>query len=64
MKLNVVEILRNLPKPNCKECGEPTCMIFATKLIKKEKVLGDCKPLFTTEHSEQRKKLEEILGTP
>jgi len=26
----VIEILRLLPKTNCRECGQPTCMVFAT----------------------------------
>ena len=25
----VIEILRLLPKTNCKQCGQPTCMVFA-----------------------------------
>lgn len=61
MKLNVMEILRELPRTNCKECGEPTCMAFATKLLKKDKTLADCKPLFTAELAQSRNNLERIL---
>ena len=37
-----IEILKLLPKTNCRECGHPTCMVFATKLA--EGALGpdDC----------------------
>ena len=63
MKLNVIEIVKNLPKPNCRECGEPTCMVFAAKLIKKEKRLEECKPLLATEHAEKWMRLKGILAS-
>lgn len=28
----ILEILKLLPKTNCRECGEPTCMVFATRV--------------------------------
>ncbi len=27
---SIIEILKLLPKTNCRECGSPTCMVFAT----------------------------------
>ena len=41
-KPNFVEILRLLPKTNCKECGESTCMVFATRVADGVKAPGDC----------------------
>ncbi len=32
MPLTGIEIFKLLPKTNCKECGEPTCLAFAMKL--------------------------------
>ena len=61
MKLNVVEILKHLPKTNCKECGEATCMAFAAKLAKKEVDLRACPPMFTGEYAEKRQLLENML---
>ncbi|MCK8603587.1 (Fe-S)-binding protein [Desulfoferrobacter suflitae] len=61
MKLNVMEVLRQLPKTNCRECAEPTCLAFATKLLKNERKLEECKPLFSGEFTESRRKLETIL---
>ncbi len=29
----LMEVLKLLPKTNCKECGEPTCMVFAVRVI-------------------------------
>ncbi|MFH1488524.1 MAG: (Fe-S)-binding protein, partial [Pseudomonadota bacterium] len=31
-KPKVFEILKLLPKTNCRECGEPTCMVFAARI--------------------------------
>ena len=40
MKLNVMEVLKELPRTNCKECSEPTCMVFATKLLRRRTETG------------------------
>lgn len=32
MGLTALEILKQLPKKNCKECGQPTCLAFAIQL--------------------------------
>jgi len=32
MALKALDIYKVLPKKNCKECGEPTCLTFAMKL--------------------------------
>jgi DNA-binding CsgD family transcriptional regulator/ArsR family metal-binding transcriptional regulator len=33
-QIPIIDILRILPKTNCKECGFPTCMAFAAALVK------------------------------
>lgn len=63
MKLNVMEILKELPRTNCKECGEPTCMAFAAKLLKKERKLEECKPLLIDEHAHRHRNLQTVLQT-
>ena len=40
-----LKIYSLLPKKNCKECGEPSCMAFAAKLNKLDAEIDDC-PLF------------------
>ena len=50
---NVIEILKLLPKTNCKECGAPTCMVFATMVAEGGKGASDCPVL----NDENRKKL-------
>lgn len=44
--VSVMDVYNYLPKTNCKECGEQTCMAFAVKLLNGEKDIKDCKPLF------------------
>ena len=41
----LMEILKLLPKTNCKQCNEPTCMVFAVKVIEGSKDQNDCPPL-------------------
>ncbi len=38
----IVEILKLLPKTNCRECKEPTCLVFATKVAEGVKTAEDC----------------------
>jgi ArsR family metal-binding transcriptional regulator len=44
-KPKVLEILKLLPKTNCRECGQPTCMVFATQVAEGGKGPEDCPPL-------------------
>ena len=44
-KPKVFEILKLLPKTNCRECGQPTCMVFATQVAEGGKGPEDCPPL-------------------
>jgi len=32
-KPKILEILKLLPKTNCRECGQPTCMVFASLMV-------------------------------
>ena len=38
----VFEILRLLPKTNCEECGQSTCMVFASMVAEGARVAEDC----------------------
>ena len=42
---SIIKILKLLPKTNCKECGQPTCMVFATQVAEGAKGPEDCPPL-------------------
>ena len=41
----LIEILKHLPKTNCRECGEPTCMVFAVRVAEGSKGPEDCREL-------------------
>ncbi|MFO7760460.1 MAG: (Fe-S)-binding protein [Desulfobia sp.] len=41
-KPQVFEILKLLPKTNCKKCGLPTCMVFAAQAADGGRSAGDC----------------------
>ncbi|RJS72330.1 MAG: acetyl-CoA decarbonylase/synthase complex subunit gamma [Candidatus Syntrophoarchaeum sp. WYZ-LMO15] len=58
MKLSSpLEVYDYLPKTNCGECGEATCMAFAAKLIERQEKLEACKPILEDKF---RKKYEEL----
>jgi ArsR family metal-binding transcriptional regulator len=41
----LLEILKLLPRGNCKKCGQPTCMVFAAQAMEGGKGAGDCPEL-------------------
>jgi acetyl-CoA decarbonylase/synthase complex subunit gamma len=42
MALTGLEIYKQLPKTNCKDCGVPTCLAFAMKMATKQVSLDKC----------------------
>jgi len=44
-KPQVIEILRRLPRTNCRECGSPTCLVFATMVAQGIKTAQACPPI-------------------
>jgi ArsR family metal-binding transcriptional regulator len=63
-RLQPLEILKLLPKTNCKICGESTCFNFAIKLAAAETQLEKCTPLYDEEaYEEQRGQLGNLLAT-
>jgi ArsR family metal-binding transcriptional regulator len=57
-KPKVLEILKLLPKTNCRECGQLTCIVFATRIAEGSKGPEDCPPL----NGENRMKLEKYMS--
>jgi acetyl-CoA decarbonylase/synthase complex subunit gamma len=60
MPLSGIEIFKLLPKTNCKECGEPTCLAFAMKLAAGKAELSACP--YVSE--EAKAKLSEAAAPP
>ncbi len=44
-KPHILEIYKLLPKTNCRKCGQPTCMMFASLATEGIKGSRDCPPL-------------------
>jgi ArsR family metal-binding transcriptional regulator len=57
-KPKIFEILKLLPKTNCRECGQPTCMVFAARIAEGAKGPEDCPAL----EEEEKLKLANYLG--
>ena len=57
-KPKVLEILKRLPKTNCRECGFPTCTVFAAKVAEGAKGPEDCPVL----DEEAKKALSEYMS--
>ena len=47
-KPKLIEVLKLLPKTNCGECGQPTCMVFSSLVIQGVKGPNDCTQLDAT----------------
>ncbi len=60
MALKGAEIMKMLPKTNCKECGYATCFAFAMKLATGGAKLGDCPYL----DPEVKAQLEASMAPP
>jgi ArsR family metal-binding transcriptional regulator len=55
-----LEIYKRLPRTNCRECGEQTCMAFAVSLWQGEAEPSRCRPIFTEQYAALRAALLEI----
>jgi ArsR family metal-binding transcriptional regulator len=54
----VLEILKQLPRTNCRECGQTTCLVFASMIAEGAKNAEDCPPL----DDSNSKKLSEYMS--
>jgi ArsR family metal-binding transcriptional regulator len=57
-KPKILEILKLLPKTNCRECGQPTCMVFAALAAQGVKNSDDCPALM----KEKKRLLQTYLA--
>ena len=58
VKPKIIDILRLLPKTNCRKCGLPTCMVFAAQAMEGGKGAGDCPEL----DDDRRRQLSDYLA--
>ena len=57
-KPRVLEILKLLPQTNCRDCGQPTCLVFAVRVTEGVKGPDDCPGL----SGENKDNLKEYLS--
>ncbi|RLG26714.1 acetyl-CoA synthase subunit gamma, partial [Methanosarcinales archaeon] len=54
MKVNSpLQVYKYLPQTNCGECGEATCMAFASHLLDRSKKVADCPPLLDDKYKKK-----------
>ena len=53
----ILNIIKLLPRTNCRACGQPTCMVFAVQVGQGAQGLGGCPHLGL----ENQKRLREYL---
>ena len=55
-------VFKLLPGTNCRQCGQPTCFIFALKLIAGQQQPAECPPLLEPAFAGQLAELQAMLG--
>lgn len=61
-KIGPLAIYNCLPKTNCEECGEATCLAFAMKLLSGESALEQCIPLTEAKNKGCMDSLRDLIG--
>jgi ArsR family metal-binding transcriptional regulator len=59
----ILHILKMLPKTNCRECGEPTCMVFAVSITEGRKSPENCTQLDIRHRTILKEYLEQFCVT-
>jgi ArsR family metal-binding transcriptional regulator len=57
-----LEIFKRLPRTNCKQCGEPTCLAFAARLRQRQTSVTRCTPVFGGDHGHLKAALLDICA--
>ena len=59
----VIDILKLLPRTNCRQCGYPACMAYCADLRKGGAQLEQCLPLLQSEYAENRQKIMNLFSS-
>ena len=57
-----MEVLKRLPRTNCGDCGRPTCLAFATQVIKEGEDLGKCPHLAAGDEFGELIRAQQLSG--
>ncbi len=62
VKIGPLDIYSWLPRTNCRQCGEVSCLAFALLLLQEKHRLSECRPLYVeADLAGQRSRLEEFM---
>ncbi|MGL6107983.1 (Fe-S)-binding protein [Romboutsia sp.] len=56
-----LELYTYLPKLNCKKCGHPTCLAFATKVLNGQEKVKKCLHLYEKHNKENYEEVENMI---
>ena len=62
VRITALELYGWLPKTNCRECGELTCLAFAVKLLLGQQKIVNCKPLFKPENAKMKEMIFNVVS--
>ncbi len=63
MKLSSpMDVWKYLPGTNCRECGEKTCLAFASLLLDRKRNLNECPLLSDQKYAAKGRQLQELLA--
>jgi len=62
-KPKILEVLKRLPRTNCRKCGQPTCMVFASLVAEEAKTSEDC-PILDNQNKRKLAKYIEQFKIP
>jgi cysteine desulfurase family protein len=62
VQLSPYLLYKYLPKTNCKKCGEPTCLAFATAIIKGSREVEHCPELGDPSFAKEKETIERLLS--
>lgn len=63
-EISPIDVYRLLPRTNCRECGEPNCMAFATRVVNGELTIEACPPLGKEEYRTAHDDLSTLMTPP
>ena len=60
-QLGALDIYKLLPGTNCRQCGQMTCLAFATRLSQQQDNISKCRELLQAEYQTNRSLVGELL---
>lgn len=63
-EISPIDVYKLLPRTNCRECGEPNCMAFATRVVNGELTIENCPPLLKEEYKTAYDDLSALMAPP